>query len=238
MRNRRVGVGAGLVLGAVALSVPLAFAAVAAGDSDIRIEPGSATPGSTVTVTIKGCGDDVTYGKGQSEVAGMFHLFEGSEEGELTGEFEIPEGTDAANDTVIAKCPPATRLTDTYEIGETDTDRNADADKQSDSGSDSDSDSDSGSDSGSRSGSESRSDSDSDDRSDSDSDSRSKSGSGSDSDSDTDSDTDSDDRPNGSVDAGGGGMADQGMQLGLGSVVIAGAAGCLVRRRRVSGLRF
>ncbi|MFF4229499.1 sortase [Streptomyces sp. NPDC001820] len=113
MRNTRVGVGIGLALGALGLS---ASAAVAAGGSDIDIHPGDASPGSRVTVSTTACGPDVTYGKGESKAGGAFHLFEGDREGELTGEFEIPEGTEPGSDTVTLKCPPRTKVTDTYEV--------------------------------------------------------------------------------------------------------------------------
>ncbi|MGW7042150.1 sortase [Streptomyces avermitilis] len=92
----------------------------AVGDSDIHIQPGNASPGSTVTVSTTACGPDVTYGKGESEAGGQFHLFEGEHKGELTGQFQIPKGeradTDNDTDTVTVKCPPRTRITDTYQI--------------------------------------------------------------------------------------------------------------------------
>ncbi|MGW3628081.1 sortase [Streptomyces sp. NPDC000880] len=113
MRNRHLGVGIGLVLGALALSAP---AAVAADDSDIQIRPGTASPGSTVTVSTEACGEDVTYGKGESEAGGAFHLFEGDRAGVLTGEFQIPEETDLGSDTVTVKCPPRIKITDTYKV--------------------------------------------------------------------------------------------------------------------------
>ncbi|WP_455356346.1 sortase [Streptomyces sp. SYSU K217416] len=116
MRHARVGIGAGLVLGVLGvlgLSVP---AAVAAGDSDIHIRPGNVSPGSTVTVSTTACGPEVTYGKGQSEAGGAFHLFEGDRKGVLTGEFKVPEGTRSGSDTVTVKCPPRTRVTDTYRV--------------------------------------------------------------------------------------------------------------------------
>ncbi|MFF3323527.1 sortase [Streptomyces sp. NPDC002889] len=113
MRTKRVGAGIGLVLGALALSVP---AAVAADDAGIDISPGNASPGSTVTVTTTACGEGETYGKGTSEVGGAFHLFKGDGEGELTGRFRVPEGTRPGSDTVTVKCPPRVKVTDDYEI--------------------------------------------------------------------------------------------------------------------------
>ncbi|WP_242432283.1 hypothetical protein [Streptomyces avermitilis] len=58
----------------------------------------------------------MTYGKGESEAGGQFHLFEGDHKGELTGEFQIPEGEKPDTDTVTVKCPPRTKITDTYQI--------------------------------------------------------------------------------------------------------------------------
>ncbi|MEU6814343.1 sortase [Streptomyces sp. NPDC046860] len=111
MRYRNIGAGIGLTLGALGLQIPVA----AAEDSDVRINPWNATPGSTVTVSTSACDPDADYGKGQSEVGGDFHLFEG-EEGELTGEFQIPEGAEAGSDTVTLKCPPLTKVTETYQV--------------------------------------------------------------------------------------------------------------------------
>ncbi|MFI6493693.1 hypothetical protein [Streptomyces sp. NPDC050564] len=36
--------------------------------------------------------------------------------GELTGEFQVPEGRRPDTDTVTVKCPPRTKITDTYRI--------------------------------------------------------------------------------------------------------------------------
>ncbi|MFB7336770.1 sortase [Streptomyces adustus] len=114
MRNNPIGVGIGLLFGVLALASP-AFAD--SGDSHLRINPGDGSPGSTVTVTATGCAPGETFGKGESKAAGSFQLFEGDHEGELTGEFTIPEGQDLGTDTVTVKCPPKTMITDTYEIG-------------------------------------------------------------------------------------------------------------------------
>ncbi|MGW1728846.1 sortase [Streptomyces sp. NPDC002306] len=113
MRNNHVGVGLGLVIGVLALQSP---AASASDDSDLNIRPGNGSPGSTVTVTTTACGPDVTYGKGESEAGGQFHMFEGDRAGELTGEFQIPGDGGPETDTVTVKCPPRTKLTDTYQI--------------------------------------------------------------------------------------------------------------------------
>ncbi|GGY79723.1 sortase [Streptomyces olivaceoviridis] len=113
MRYRHMGAGIGLVLGALGLHIP---AAAAADDSDVRIDPWNAPPGSTVTVSTRACDADADYGKGWSEVGGEFHLFAGDEEGVLTGEFEIPEGTRPGDDTVTVKCPPLTKVTETYRV--------------------------------------------------------------------------------------------------------------------------
>ncbi|BCM71797.1 MULTISPECIES: hypothetical protein [Streptomyces] len=113
MRFRHMGAGIGLALGALALQAP---AAAAADDSDVSIEPWNASPGSTVTVSTRACDPDADYGKGFSDLAGEFHLFEGDEEGVLTGQFEVPEGTEPGSDTVTLKCPPLTKVTETYRV--------------------------------------------------------------------------------------------------------------------------
>ncbi|MGX1267388.1 sortase [Streptomyces phaeoluteigriseus] len=113
MGNTHVGVGIGLVVGALALQVP---AAVAVGDPSLDIRTRAGSPSSTVTVSTAACGASVTYGKGQSEVAGAFHLFEGEEKGVLTGQFTVPAGTEATTDTVTVKCPPRVKLTDSYTL--------------------------------------------------------------------------------------------------------------------------
>jgi hypothetical protein len=110
--STHVGVGIGLVVGVLVLQGPVA---AAAGESrlDIRSRPGSS--GTTVTVSTTACGAEV-YGKGQSELAGAFHLLEGERKGVLTGQFVVPEGTEATTDTVTVKCPPRVKLTDSYAL--------------------------------------------------------------------------------------------------------------------------
>ncbi|MFJ4624533.1 sortase [Streptomyces sp. NPDC088812] len=104
--------GIGLVLGALALQAP---AAVATDDSGLDIRPRAGSAGSTVTVSTTACGDE-TYGKGESEAAGSFHLYGDEGKGVLTGEFTVPEDASPGTDTVTVKCPPRTRITDTYEL--------------------------------------------------------------------------------------------------------------------------
>ncbi|MEV3930379.1 MULTISPECIES: sortase [unclassified Streptomyces] len=159
MRNTRIGAGICLAVGSLALAAPAAGAAAdPSGDQTIRISPAKASPGSQVTVSTRACGKE-TYGKGTSEAAGAFHLFEGERKGVLVGVFEIPRGTEPGTDTVTVKCPPRIMITDTYRIAER--------------------------------------------------------------------------APSGGVDAGFGAPTDQGTQLALGSVLLAGAvAGGVVRMRR------
>jgi hypothetical protein len=116
MRSTRIGAAIALTVGALVLSAAAAIGSPA-GDTNIHIEPGSASPGSTVTISTEACGAAVTYGKGSSEAGGDFHLFEGRR-GELVGEFEIPEGTAPGSDTVTVKCPPRIKITDTYRIAD------------------------------------------------------------------------------------------------------------------------
>ncbi|MEV5971570.1 sortase [Streptomyces sp. NPDC051921] len=120
MRLARTGSQLALVLGALVLSAPTAVAAVAepaAGEAagDVRISPGKAAPGTTVTVTTSACGNE-TYGKGESEAAGSFHLLPGDRKGVLVGEFRLPEDAVSGTDTVTLKCPPRIKQTVTYQI--------------------------------------------------------------------------------------------------------------------------
>ncbi|MFJ9823985.1 sortase [Streptomyces sp. NPDC101160] len=119
MRLVRIVPQSALVLGALVLSAPTALAAVAepAGGAagDVRITPEKAAPGTTVTVTTSACGKE-TYGKGESESAGQFHLLPGDRKGVLVGEFQVPEDADSGTDTVTLKCPPRIKQTVTYRI--------------------------------------------------------------------------------------------------------------------------
>ncbi|MFF8376016.1 sortase [Streptomyces sp. NPDC015661] len=113
MRRVRTGLQVGLIVGAVVLSAPTALAAP--GDQDVRITPLNAAPGTTVTVTTTACGKE-TYGKGESEAGGKFHLLPGNRQGVLVGEFVVPEGASSGVDTVTLKCPPRIKQTVTYRI--------------------------------------------------------------------------------------------------------------------------
>ncbi|MEW2636401.1 sortase [Streptomyces sp. NPDC048389] len=114
MRIARAGLPAALIVGFLALSSP---AAAAAGEDDgsVSISEQRAVPGTTVTVTTTACGNE-TYGKGESEAGGPFHLFEGDRKGTLVGEFEVPDDAASGSDTVTLKCPPRTKVTGTYQI--------------------------------------------------------------------------------------------------------------------------
>ncbi|MEU1037299.1 sortase [Streptomyces sp. NPDC005907] len=117
MRIKCAGVGIGLVLGAVALSSPAAAAASGPdGDPGIHISSRNAAPGSTVRVSTTACGSE-TYGKGESEAGGKFHILPGDRKGELAGEFEVPMGTEPGAYTVTLKCPPRVKVTGTYVVG-------------------------------------------------------------------------------------------------------------------------
>ncbi|MFJ8858063.1 sortase [Streptomyces sp. NPDC102451] len=116
MRNTRIGAGICLAVGSLALAAPAAVAAAdPSGEQTIRITPAEASPGSQVTVSTRACGKE-TYGKGTSEAGGAFHLFAGDRAGVLVGVFDIPPGTGRDIDTVTVKCPPRTKITDTYRI--------------------------------------------------------------------------------------------------------------------------
>ncbi|WEH43156.1 sortase [Streptomyces sp. NBC_01218] len=119
MRDTRIGAGICLAVGLLALAAPAAAGAASdpAGEQTIRISPASASPGSRVTVSTRACGKE-TYGKGTSEAAGAFHLFEGDRKGVLVGEFEVPDDARAGTDTVTVKCPPRVLMTGTYRIAD------------------------------------------------------------------------------------------------------------------------
>ncbi|MFF5787991.1 sortase [Streptomyces sp. NPDC012693] len=112
MRLARTGSQLALILGALVLSAPSAVAAPA---DDARVNPGTAAPGTTVTVSTTACGEE-TYGKGESEAGGKFHLLPGDRKGVLVGEFTLPLDAASGTDTVTLKCPPRVKQTVTYQI--------------------------------------------------------------------------------------------------------------------------
>ncbi|MFC9705693.1 sortase [Streptomyces sp. NPDC056943] len=112
MRLARTGTQLALVLGALVLS---ASPALAAPDGDVRVNPGKAAPGTTVTVSTTACGKE-TYGKGESEAGGKFHLLPGDRAGVLVGKFTLPSDAVSGTDTVTLKCPPRIKQTVTYQI--------------------------------------------------------------------------------------------------------------------------
>ncbi|WP_432068331.1 sortase [Streptomyces sp. C10-9-1] len=120
MRLAHVGPQVALIIGALALSAPAAVAATsdpATGEStaDVDLSPRQASPGRTVTVTTSACGKE-TYGKGESEAGGKFHLLAGDRKGVLVGTFKVPENAASGTDTVTLKCPPRIKQTVTYQI--------------------------------------------------------------------------------------------------------------------------
>ncbi|WP_435191177.1 sortase [Streptomyces sp. bgisy126] len=117
MRLARTGATAVLIVGALVLPAPTALAAEgeAAASGDVRVTPGTASPGDTVTVSTTACGKE-TYGKGESVAGGKFHLLPGDRKGVLTGEFRLPKDASSGTDTVTLKCPPRKKLTATYRV--------------------------------------------------------------------------------------------------------------------------
>jgi hypothetical protein len=130
MRLARRGLPVALI--AIALTLPAQTALAAEGDSGsqdpaagaaaageasgtVRINPRKAFPGSTVTVSTTACGKE-TYGKGESEVGGKFHLLPGDRKGVLQGEFKVPYDAASGTDVVTLKCPPRIKQTVTYHI--------------------------------------------------------------------------------------------------------------------------
>ncbi|MEU8619040.1 sortase [Streptomyces sp. NPDC048623] len=112
MRLARTGPQLALVLGALVLSAP---SAAAAPSGEVRVNPGTAAPGTTVTVTTTACGKE-TYGKGESVAGGKFHLLPGDRAGVLVGRFTLPADAVSGEDTVTLKCPPRIKQTVTYRI--------------------------------------------------------------------------------------------------------------------------
>ncbi|MFE2559954.1 sortase [Streptomyces sp. NPDC059352] len=112
MRLARTGPQLALVLVTLALSAP---SAVAAPSGEVWVNPQNAAPGTTVTVSTTACGKE-TYGKGESEAGGKFHLLPGDRKGVLVGEFKLPADAVSGKDTVTLKCPPRIKQTVTYQI--------------------------------------------------------------------------------------------------------------------------
>ncbi|MEU2659322.1 sortase [Streptomyces sp. NPDC007325] len=112
MRLARTGAQLALALSTLALSAPSAMAATS---GEVRVNPGLAAPGTTVTVTTTACGKE-TYGKGESVAGGPFHLFAGERPGVLVGQFTLPADAASGTDTVTLKCPPRIKQTVTYRI--------------------------------------------------------------------------------------------------------------------------
>ncbi|MEU7038877.1 sortase [Streptomyces sp. NPDC046237] len=143
MRLARTGPALALIIGALTLSAPVASAAegesaVGEAAANVRITPEKVSPGTTVTVSTSACGQE-TYGKGESALAGQFHLFPGERKGVLVGEFKVPDGAASGTDTVTLKCPPRTKVTATYQIagrpnGPVDAGFGGSADKETESG--------------------------------------------------------------------------------------------------------
>ncbi|GJF34365.1 hypothetical protein KNE206_70650 [Kitasatospora sp. NE20-6] len=113
MHIARMVAGAFLAVGTVGIAVPAAAAEAGAG---IEISPAVVQPGSTVRVTTTACAADITYGKGNSEAGGDFHLTESDGKGRLSGEFTVPEDTAPGTYQVIAKCPPRIQTSGTVEV--------------------------------------------------------------------------------------------------------------------------
>ncbi|MFJ3581968.1 sortase [Streptomyces sp. NPDC090127] len=118
MRPARTVLQVALMAAALTLSAPTALAAdggAAEATRDVSVSPRNAAPGTTVTVSTSACGKE-TYGKGESEAGGTFHLLAGDRKGVLVGEFTVPRNATSGTDTVTLKCPPRTRLTASYQI--------------------------------------------------------------------------------------------------------------------------
>ncbi|MFC9272801.1 hypothetical protein ACFTXJ_34055 [Streptomyces zhihengii] len=114
MRSVRMLVCGTAVLAAVGL--PAVSAAAVSGESDVSVSPQRAYPGSTVSVSTEVCGPDATYAKGQAEAGGQINLTDDGAEGELAGDFTVPEGAEAGVYTITVKCPPRTKAEASFEV--------------------------------------------------------------------------------------------------------------------------
>ncbi|MFD4139822.1 hypothetical protein [Streptomyces sp. NPDC058572] len=114
MRTRTAHVLAGGALAMMAFCTSAATAA--AEESEVSVSPEVAYPGSTVRVSTAVCGPDVGYAKGQAEAGGQINLLESDREGELAGEFTVPDGTKGGIYNITVKCPPRTRVETTIEV--------------------------------------------------------------------------------------------------------------------------
>ncbi|UUN28293.1 hypothetical protein [Streptomyces sp. FIT100] len=111
MRTARVlAVGA---LTVIAFGLP--GAAAVADESDVHVSPDVAYPGSTVTVSTSAC-ESGGYAKGQAEAGGQINLTESDNEGELAGEFTVPDDAADGVYSITVKCPPATRVMTEFEV--------------------------------------------------------------------------------------------------------------------------
>jgi hypothetical protein len=91
-------------------------ATAVAEESEVGVSPEVAYPGSTVRVSTEACGPDVGYAKGQAEAGGQINLLDGTREGELAGEFTVPDDTADGVYNITVKCPPRTRVETTIEV--------------------------------------------------------------------------------------------------------------------------
>ncbi|MFE7777066.1 hypothetical protein ACFU5O_24875 [Streptomyces sp. NPDC057445] len=102
----------------VVIASALSASAAGADESDVRVSPHVASPGSTVTVSTEECGPDVAYAKGQAEEGGQINLTEGHRDGELSGDFTVPNSTEDGTYSITVKCPPGIRLETSFEVAD------------------------------------------------------------------------------------------------------------------------
>ncbi|MFD4631975.1 hypothetical protein ACFVYR_15795 [Streptomyces sp. NPDC058284] len=107
MRNARLLTGTALAVAAGALALP-ASAAPGPPAGELRIQPATVTPGTTVTVHTTACGPGGTAAGDASAVgAGSFSLAPGAQEegGEAaSGRFEVPPSAQPGTYEIVAKC--------------------------------------------------------------------------------------------------------------------------------------
>lgn len=113
MRTARAALAGG-ALAVLALGSSASLAA--ADESEVSVSPRVAAPGSTVTVSTSACDPNVTYAKGQSEAGGQINMLENHNEGELAGDFTVPDDAKDGVYSITVKCPPSTRAMASFEV--------------------------------------------------------------------------------------------------------------------------
>ncbi|MGW1888986.1 hypothetical protein ACWCP6_01835 [Streptomyces sp. NPDC002004] len=102
MRTARLLTGTALAVAAVGLA---GSAASASDTSALEVLPGTATPGTTVSVNTAACGAGGTaQGDASAVGAGLFSLAPSAHEDQATGQFKVPPSAQPGTYEIVAKC--------------------------------------------------------------------------------------------------------------------------------------